>query len=75
MGDTLLDVVVDNELDVDGFGKVILCIVLLQGACQGSLACSTCHLILPPDLYDKLPSPPSEEEIDLLDIAFNVCDT
>ncbi|VDM25436.1 unnamed protein product [Hydatigera taeniaeformis] len=64
VGDTLLDVVSENDLDIDGFG-----------ACGGELACSTCHLILSDDVYNKLPNPPSEEELDLLDIAPNTTDT
>ncbi|VDK36220.1 unnamed protein product [Taenia asiatica] len=64
VGDTLLDVVLENELDIDGFG-----------ACGGELACSTCHLILSDDVYNNLPNPPSEEELDLLDIAPIVTDT
>lgn len=37
-------------------------------------ACSTCHLILPPDLYDQLPEP-SEDEEDMLDMAFGLTET
>ena len=46
----------------------------LEGACDGSLACSTCHLILQQDVYDSLP-PPEEEEEDMLDLAFDLTDT
>ncbi len=34
----------------------------LEGACGGSLACSTCHVILNPSDYDRLPPPDIEEE-------------
>jgi hypothetical protein len=27
----------------------------LEGACEGVCACSTCHIIIPMDLYDSLP--------------------
>lgn len=37
-------------------------------------ACSTCHLILPPSLYDALPEP-SEDEEDMLDMAFGLTET
>ncbi|VDD79614.1 unnamed protein product [Mesocestoides corti] len=47
----------------------------LVGACDGTLACSTCHLILSDDVYNNLPNPPSEEEVDLLDIAPSITDT
>jgi 2Fe-2S ferredoxin len=40
----------------------------LEGACEGSLACSTCHLVIAKEWFDRLP-PPSEEEADMLDLA------
>ena len=46
----------------------------LEGACEGVCACSTCHLILPMDLYDSLPEP-SEDEEDMLDMAFGLTET
>jgi ferredoxin-2, mitochondrial len=46
----------------------------LEGACEGVCACSTCHLILPQSLYDTLPEP-SEEEEDMLDMAFGLTET
>ena len=45
------------------------------GACEGSLACSTCHLIVrDQDYYDKLDEP-SDEENDMLDLAFGLTET
>ena len=41
---------------------------------KNSLACSTCHCILPEDIYDTL-SEPVEEEWDMLDLAFGLTDT
>ena len=46
----------------------------LEGACEGVCACSTCHLILPMDLYDSLDEP-SEDEEDMLDMAFGLTET
>jgi len=46
----------------------------LEGACEGTLACSTCHCIFTQELYDKLP-PPDEEELDMLDLAAGLTDT
>lgn len=46
----------------------------LEGACEGSLACSTCHVIVDKDFYDKL-TPPSEDEEDMLDLAFGLTPT
>ncbi|KAK9761567.1 mitochondrial matrix iron-sulfur protein [Basidiobolus ranarum] len=46
----------------------------LEGACDCSLACSTCHVILPQKYYDMLEEP-SEEENDMLDLAFGLTDT
>ena len=42
--------------------------IALEGACEASLACSTCHVILDQKSYDLLPEP-SEEEDDMLDLA------
>lgn len=47
----------------------------LEGACEGSLACSTCHVIITDEeLYNKLPEP-SDEENDMLDLAFGLTET
>jgi 2Fe-2S ferredoxin len=46
----------------------------IEGACEGSLACSTCHVIVDPDWYERL-SAASEEEEDMLDLAFNLTRT
>lgn len=48
--------------------------VELEGACEGSMACSTCHVILKPELFDKLEEPCEREE-DLLDLAPGLTDT
>jgi ferredoxin len=40
----------------------------LEGACEGVMACSTCHVIVDAEDFTKLP-PASEEEEDLLDLA------
>ena len=46
----------------------------LEGSCEGAIACSTCHVILSAEDFDRLP-PASEEEDDLLDFAFHVTRT
>jgi 2Fe-2S ferredoxin len=46
----------------------------IEGACEGSLACSTCHIIVDPDWYDLL-TEASEDEEDMLDLAFNLTQT
>ena len=46
----------------------------LEGACEGSLACSTCHVIVDPDWYGKLKAPLEGEE-DMLDLAFHLTET
>ncbi|XP_011694772.1 PREDICTED: adrenodoxin [Wasmannia auropunctata] len=58
IGNSILDIVVNNDLDLDGYG-----------ACEGTLTCSTCHLILSQEVFDNLPDKPSEEEADMLDLA------
>ncbi|XP_026744164.1 adrenodoxin-like protein, mitochondrial [Trichoplusia ni] len=40
----------------------------MEGACEASLACTTCHVYVPPEYFDKLP-PSEEKEDDLLDMA------
>ena len=46
----------------------------LEGACEGVMACSTCHVIVDKQDFEKLPQA-SEEEEDLLDIASHVTRT
>jgi 2Fe-2S ferredoxin len=46
----------------------------IEGACEGSLACSTCHVIVDPEDYDRL-SEPTEDEEDMLDLAFGLTHT
>eukprot|EP00397_Hematodinium_sp_SG-2012_P028380 GEMP01029874.1.p1 GENE.GEMP01029874.1~~GEMP01029874.1.p1 ORF type:complete len:129 (+),score=29.89 GEMP01029874.1:195-581(+) len=45
--------------------------VPLEGACDSSMACSTCHIILPEKTFDCLP-PACEDEEDMLDLAPNL---
>ncbi len=61
VGDTLLDVAWANKIDV-------------EGACEGSLACSTCHLIVDDDWFARLPAADEDEE-DMLDLAFGLTRT
>ncbi|XP_005045826.1 PREDICTED: adrenodoxin-like [Ficedula albicollis] len=62
-GQSLLEVVVNHNLAIDGFG-----------ACEGTLACSTCHLIFDKDTFQKLGAI-SDEELDMLDLAYGLTDT
>lgn len=48
--------------------------VPLEGACEGSLACSTCHVVVDPAWYGKLKEA-SEDEEDMLDLAFGLTHT
>lgn len=57
-GLSLLEIAHENEID-------------LEGACEGSLACSTCHVILDKKDFNKL-DPAREEEEDMLDLAFGL---
>jgi ferredoxin len=61
VGESLLQVAHANHVD-------------LEGACEGVCACSTCHLIFPQQVYNDLPDP-SEEEEDMLDMAYGLTDT
>ncbi|ELT95390.1 hypothetical protein CAPTEDRAFT_226250 [Capitella teleta] len=64
IGDSILDVIVENDIDIDGYG-----------ACEGTLACSTCHLIFTPEQFKSLPDQATDEELDMLDLAFSLTDT
>jgi 2Fe-2S ferredoxin len=46
----------------------------IEGACEGSLACSTCHVIVDPGWFKKLETPTEDEE-DMLDLAFGLTQT
>ena len=61
LGKSILDIAQANDYDV-------------EGACEGSLACSTCHVIIDPAWYDKL-KPVEEEEEDMLDLAYGLTRT
>ena len=61
VGTTVLEAAHNNDID-------------LEGACEGSLACSTCHVVVDKEFYDKLESP-SEDEEDMLDLAFGLSPT
>lgn len=43
----------------------------IEGACEGSLACSTCHVIVDPTWFAALANPTEDEE-DMLDLAFGL---
>jgi 2Fe-2S ferredoxin len=60
-GLSLLEVAHSNNVD-------------LEGACEGSLACSTCHVIVEPEWYGKLEEATEDEE-DMLDLAFGLTHT
>jgi 2Fe-2S ferredoxin len=46
----------------------------IEGACEGSLACSTCHVIVDQEWYELLKEA-SEDEEDMLDLAFGLTQT
>jgi ferredoxin, 2Fe-2S len=48
--------------------------VAIEGACEGSLACSTCHVVVDPAWFRKL-AEPTEDEEDMLDLAFGLTET
>jgi len=67
-GNNLLDIAQANDLE-------------MEGACGGSCACSTCHVIVTgqnggsgEDMYDKMEEP-SDDENDMLDLAFGLTET
>lgn len=46
----------------------------LEGTCEGQMACSTCHVIVTPEWFEKL-TPASDDEEDMLDLAAGVTRT
>ena len=46
----------------------------IEGACEGSLACSTCHVIVDSHWFKQLAAPTEDEE-DMLDLAFDLQET
>lgn len=62
--DTLMTLAIKNNVD-------------MEGACDGQLACSTCHVVLSQELYDQLHKikPPTDDELDMLDTAFGLTST
>tara|TARA_A100000171_G_C2128317_1_gene144997 strand:- start:1214 stop:1546 length:333 start_codon:yes stop_codon:yes gene_type:complete len=60
-GLSLLEIAHENDID-------------LEGACEGSLACSTCHVVVDPEWFPKLEEPTEDEE-DMLDLAFGLTHT
>jgi 2Fe-2S ferredoxin len=46
----------------------------IEGACEGSLACSTCHVIVDAKYFELLQNPTEDEE-DMLDLAFGLEET
>ncbi|MEX1036802.1 MAG: ferredoxin family 2Fe-2S iron-sulfur cluster binding protein [Sneathiella sp.] len=61
LGDTILEIAHRNNID-------------LEGACEGSLACSTCHIIVSDEDFERLPEPTEDEE-DMLDLAYGLTRT
>ncbi|MCA1653217.1 MAG: 2Fe-2S iron-sulfur cluster-binding protein [Sphingomicrobium sp.] len=68
----------DREVDAEPGGTLLELAQAngqpLEGACEGQMACSTCHVIVALEDFARLP-PASEEEDDLLDIAPGVTRT
>jgi ferredoxin len=46
----------------------------LEGTCEGQMACSTCHVVIAPDWFERLPKASDDEE-DMLDLAAAVTRT
>lgn len=61
-GDNLLDIAQANDIE-------------MEGACGGSCACSTCHVIVEDEKLYDLMSEPDDDENDMLDLAFGLTET
>jgi ferredoxin len=66
-GDTIMEVAESEEgAELAGY---------LELACGGNMACSTCHVIVnDPVAFARLPAP-EDAELDMLDLAYGVCET
>jgi 2Fe-2S ferredoxin len=58
IGVSVMETAVNNNMD-------------MEGACEGNMACATCHVIVDGEWSGKLP-PPEEEEEDILDLVFGL---
>ncbi len=57
-GETVLEIAQANNIDI-------------EGACEGQMACSTCHVIVDAEYFSRLPAA-SEEEEDMLDLTYGL---
>ena len=77
-GDNLLDIAQSEDLEMEGVHirwTLRYCANFNPGACGGSCACSTCHVIVEQsDMYDKM-AEPDDDENDMLDLAFGLTET
>ena len=61
LGQTLLEVARIHDIDI-------------EGACEGNMACATCHLIVEKDWFPILSKPVPDEE-DMLDLVYGLTET
>jgi 2Fe-2S ferredoxin len=60
-GTSVMEAARDNGIDI-------------EGACEGAMACSTCHVIVDPEWFARLP-PAVADELDMLELAFGLSRT
>ncbi|MFT5180575.1 MAG: 2Fe-2S ferredoxin [Alphaproteobacteria bacterium] len=61
LGHSVLQIAWDNKIDI-------------EGACEGAMACSTCHVIVEREWFERLDEATEDEE-DMLDLAFGLAPT
>ncbi len=61
LGHSLLQIAWDNNIDI-------------EGACEGAMACSTCHVVVASEWFGRLEEATEDEE-DMLDLAFGLTPT
>uniref|UniRef100_A0A6N2K2D3 2Fe-2S ferredoxin-type domain-containing protein n=1 Tax=Salix viminalis TaxID=40686 RepID=A0A6N2K2D3_SALVM len=89
IGMSMLEAAHENDIELEGkdYNAIFLdqhisflvdynwVLCFCNGACEGSLACSTCHVIVTDmEYYNKLEDP-TDEENDMLDLAFGLTET
>ena len=80
IGTSLLEAAHENDVDLEGAAHSVastarlIAVLCAAGACDHSLACSTCHVVLEQEVFSELDAV-DDEEMDMLDLAFGLEDT
>jgi ferredoxin-2, mitochondrial len=79
-GNNLLEIAQAHDIEMEGKSSTSYkgldeMLTRISGACEGSCSCSTCHVIVEDEsMYDKMEEA-SDDENDMLDLAFGLTET